>query len=155
MKKLWLIRKDHEAVSPVIATILMVAITVVLAAVLYVMVSGLLTGPGGGPRSLGVNVEKSGDGTQWVLTLANVPSGLTTTGTTLAVFKADGSVNLSATFLSAVSTATGGCIQFSGDGDTSVEVGERILMKSSVYPSGVKVQIADGVGILFSSTITG
>ena len=41
-----IIRKDEQAVSPVIATILMVAITVVLAAVLYVMVSGLLTGPG-------------------------------------------------------------------------------------------------------------
>lgn len=41
-----IIRKDEQAVSPVIATILMVAITVVLAAVLYVMVSGLLVGPG-------------------------------------------------------------------------------------------------------------
>ena len=40
MKKIWAIRKDAEAVSPVIATILMVAITVVLAAVLYVMVLG-------------------------------------------------------------------------------------------------------------------
>ena len=38
-----IIRKDEAAVSPVIATILMVAITVVLAAVLYVMVSGLIT----------------------------------------------------------------------------------------------------------------
>ncbi|MBE0519321.1 MAG: type IV pilin, partial [Thermoplasmata archaeon] len=38
MKRIWAIRKDAEAVSPVIATILMVAITVVLAAVLYVMV---------------------------------------------------------------------------------------------------------------------
>ncbi|TLZ54522.1 MAG: type IV pilin, partial [Methanobacteriota archaeon] len=37
------IQKDEAAVSPVIATILMVAITVVLAAVLYVMVSGLIT----------------------------------------------------------------------------------------------------------------
>jgi len=46
MKRSWLIRKDEEAVSPVIATILMVAITVVLAAVLYVMVTGLLAGPG-------------------------------------------------------------------------------------------------------------
>ncbi len=40
MKRIWAIRKDAEAVSPVIATILMVAITVVLAAVLYVMVLG-------------------------------------------------------------------------------------------------------------------
>jgi flagellin-like protein len=40
MKKMWKFRKDLKAVSPVIATILMVAITVVLAAVLYVLVSG-------------------------------------------------------------------------------------------------------------------
>lgn len=37
-------KKNEKAVSPVIGTILMVAITVVLAAVLYVMVSGI--GPG-------------------------------------------------------------------------------------------------------------
>jgi flagellin-like protein len=40
MKKAWSVRRNEEAVSPVIATILMVAITVVLAAVLYVMVLG-------------------------------------------------------------------------------------------------------------------
>ena len=40
MKNTWNIRKNNDAVSPVIATILMVAITVVLAAVLYVMVIG-------------------------------------------------------------------------------------------------------------------
>ena len=47
MRKSWIIRKDEKAVSPVIATILMVAITVVLAAVLYVMVTGLIGGGGG------------------------------------------------------------------------------------------------------------
>lgn len=41
MKKIWNVRKEKEGVSPVIATILMVAITVVLAAVLYVMVMGI------------------------------------------------------------------------------------------------------------------
>lgn len=46
MRKCLLVRKDERGVSPVIATILMVAITVVLAAVLYVMVTGLLAGPG-------------------------------------------------------------------------------------------------------------
>ncbi len=39
-------RAKDSAVSPVIATILMVAITVVLAAVLYVMVSGFTHSPG-------------------------------------------------------------------------------------------------------------
>ena len=38
-------RRKDSAVSPVIATILMVAITVVLAAVLYVMVGGVHTQP--------------------------------------------------------------------------------------------------------------
>jgi flagellin-like protein len=38
MKKVW--KKRMDAVSPVIATIIMVAITVVLAAVLYVMIIG-------------------------------------------------------------------------------------------------------------------
>ena len=52
MKKIWAIRKDSEGVSPVIATILMVAITVVLAAVLYVMVLGF----GGTTSTPGINV---------------------------------------------------------------------------------------------------
>lgn len=39
----------RRAVSPIIATILLVAITVVLAAVLYVLVSGLTHGPGAPP----------------------------------------------------------------------------------------------------------
>jgi flagellin-like protein len=41
MKKTWKTREEDSGVSPVIATILMVAITVVLAAVLYVMVVGI------------------------------------------------------------------------------------------------------------------
>lgn len=45
MKKIWK-QRSEEGVSPVIATILMVAITVVLAAVLYVMVIGLVDDDG-------------------------------------------------------------------------------------------------------------
>ncbi len=41
MKRRRFIRRDEEGVSPVIATILMVAITVVLAAVLYIMVMSI------------------------------------------------------------------------------------------------------------------
>jgi flagellin-like protein len=47
MKKLF---KNEEGVSPVIAVILMVAITVVLAAVLYVMVSGMMQSTETTPR---------------------------------------------------------------------------------------------------------
>src|SRR3989475_9337845 len=74
-----IIRKDEAAVSPVIATILMVAITVVLAAVLYVMVSGLLVGPGGGPQTIGVN--RQDNTVNWGLQISTVPAphALTTT----------------------------------------------------------------------------
>src|SRR5439155_22166806 len=62
-----IIRKDEAAVSPVIATILMVAITLVLAAVLYVQVSGLITGPGGTPQAMGGGVQPSSDGSNWIV----------------------------------------------------------------------------------------
>ncbi len=42
-------KKGKRGVSPIIATILLVAITVVLAAVLYILISGLTKGPGTTP----------------------------------------------------------------------------------------------------------
>lgn len=54
MRKNW---KDRKGVSPVIATILMVAITVVLAAVLYVMVMGF--GGDGGEQAPTVTTTKN------------------------------------------------------------------------------------------------
>jgi len=42
-------KKRQRGVSPIIATILLVAITVVLAAVLYILISGLTKGPGNTP----------------------------------------------------------------------------------------------------------
>src|SRR3989441_4698132 len=85
-----IIRKDEAAVSPVIATILMVAITVVLVAVLYVMVSGLLTPTGQGPRVMGVNIGRSGDGTNWTLLITTTPSGLTTSAVKLTITTSGG-----------------------------------------------------------------
>jgi archaeal type IV pilus assembly protein PilA len=42
-------KRPSRAVSPIIATILLVAVAVVLAAILYVLVSGLVHGPGSTP----------------------------------------------------------------------------------------------------------
>jgi flagellin-like protein len=42
-------RRNKRGVSPIIATILLVAITVVLAAVLYILISGFTKGPGNTP----------------------------------------------------------------------------------------------------------
>jgi flagellin-like protein len=49
MNRDWRRKRRQRGVSPIIATILLVAITVVLAAVLYILISGLTKGPGNTP----------------------------------------------------------------------------------------------------------
>jgi flagellin-like protein len=73
MKKMWKNRKD--AVSPVIATILMVAITVVLAAVLYVMVMGFGGNQSQTTPTITLTYQKSGSysgGSNYTFTVAAV-----------------------------------------------------------------------------------
>ena len=50
-------RQKKRGVSPIIATILLVAITVVLAAVLYILISGLTKGPGNTPLGTSLAVQ--------------------------------------------------------------------------------------------------
>ena len=142
-----IIRKDETAVSPVIATILMVAITVVLAAVLYVMVSGLITGPGGTPVAMGVSVT-TGDGTNWIMTISSTPSSKPYTTTSLSIFKPDGSNNLSATTLASLTSATGCSLSKVSSSATSIQVGDRILCKTTWYITDSQYQFSDGSTIL-------
>jgi flagellin-like protein len=57
--------RSSRAVSPIIATILLVAITVVLAAVLYVLISGLTHGPGSPPIEESFLIDSPVAGTCW------------------------------------------------------------------------------------------
>ena len=82
MRKIRNIRKD-DAVSPVIATILMVAITVVLAAVLYVMVMGMTHGPEQIQTPLGLNYQ-SKTSTAVNVMISSAPNGATTDGATIS-----------------------------------------------------------------------
>jgi flagellin-like protein len=54
-----IIGTKDKGVSPVIATILMVAITVVLAATVYLMVSGYMTGPSHPPLAASLFVTNT------------------------------------------------------------------------------------------------
>jgi len=76
MKKIWKLRRNAEAVSPVIATILMVAITVVLAAVLYVMVMGFSQGGGANTPSVAMDKAPIGSvvGAKYRVTLISITS---------------------------------------------------------------------------------
>lgn len=63
-------RKNDKAVSPVIATILMVAITVVLAGVLVVYLQTLPQGGGGAENPVGLSVAKNSAG-DWLITVSS------------------------------------------------------------------------------------
>lgn len=104
MKKVWKIRKDQEAVSPVIATILMVAITVVLAAVLYVMVAGLIGGGGTSRPAVTLDSARSTGTNSWKVAIADASQTVslgsykamlqrTTSGTTTTLVSATTVVN--------------------------------------------------------------
>jgi len=82
--KVW---KNKKGVSPVIATILMVAITVVLAAVLYVMVMGMMSGPGTVSEPLGM-YAKYVNPTNATVTINKAPPNAALSGSSIVVLNA-------------------------------------------------------------------
>jgi len=156
MKNVRLIREDESAVSPVIATILMVAITVVLAAVLYVMVSGLLTGPGNAPQLIGMS--RSDTSANWVLRVDSLPAqhALTTT-TFLMLWQVNSSIvnPPGQATLNALKTASGG-VQYLPVVSSAInlEVSALITISKTTYPNaGNQITIQDGSNVLWTGTI--
>ncbi len=124
-------KKGRRGVSPIIATILLVAITVVLAAVLYILISGLTKGPGNTPigsafaigtvaeATAGANyyynatVQSASSGMTWSNMIFQVQSSggsvITTGPTTVTVTNTAGSCNVAVyTFSSATWAAATG-----------------------------------------------
>lgn len=106
MKKIWAVRKDSEAVSPVIATILMVAITVVLAAVLYVMVLGFGTDTTQTPTT---TVSKTSITNGWRLTIGSLTDDVSWDA--IDVLMSDGTNTVTCTNVTAAAlTGTSGAV---------------------------------------------
>ena len=124
----WRKAKGKRGVSPIIATILLVAITVVLAAVLYILVSGYIGGTGSKPLTFSPSgstpsTATSSTGTSYYDTLAvSASTGLTTAEFGLKIAGVSGNViaplasasiqaSCSGTFVEAGvgSTAAGDC----------------------------------------------
>jgi len=129
----------------------------VLAAVLYVMVSGLLTPTGQGPRVMGVNIGRSGDGTNWTLLITTTPTGLTTSAVKLTITTGGGANtvvnNIAFSSLTSVNWNTNKA-QFIGSGGSTVIVGDRVVVSTTSYPPGYQVLIADSQGILYSHALS-
>jgi flagellin-like protein len=152
MKKIWAMRKETDGVSPVIATILMVAITVVLAAVLYVMVLGI-GGPGTTVPAIGTTKGSTATTITWTITAI---------GSGASVLKADVFVQLKninvATFnISSVTllTATGtqGFTYASAAGGNYLSVGDIFSVTRATtgaagpsYPTGSTLTLVTAGG---------
>ncbi len=140
---------EEAAVSPVIGTILLVAITVILAGVLYVMVAGILRPTDNAPRLMGIALEKSGDGKNWTLTVVSTPVGLSPSNILVSIFAPNGTRALLGG-LSALSYEADGAA-FTGTGP-SIAVGDRLLVNALRYPDYYQVQISDATAIYYSAT---
>ncbi|HZY70786.1 MAG TPA: archaellin/type IV pilin N-terminal domain-containing protein [Thermoplasmata archaeon] len=90
-------RSQKRGVSPIIATILLVAITVVLAAVLYILISGLTKGPGNTPIGTALALAKpvpatAGTGHWYNATVQSAGGGITLGSTNFAFATSTGTV---------------------------------------------------------------
>ncbi len=142
VKRVRLVRKDGSAVSPVIATILMVAITVVLAAVLYVMVSNYIT-PLGETRPL-VRFDPtvaltSGNATIEVVAASEPQFAPANYKVNLQVGAATGAAiampSVSGAFVSIVVDGTTYRVQWTDlGGDATVSGGDRFLVTGNGIP---------------------
>ncbi|HEV2166903.1 MAG TPA: archaellin/type IV pilin N-terminal domain-containing protein [Thermoplasmata archaeon] len=97
-------KKAKRGVSPIIATILLVAITVVLAAVLYVLISGLTRGPGNTPlgSAMAVSGATASSKSTWfneTISIQSASSGVTANSLKMELQASGGTI---ATFPTAV-----------------------------------------------------
>ena len=104
-----IINKEDKAVSPIIATILLIAITVVLAATLYTVLGGFTKGLSSGNPTASISfVESSPD--NYSLSVNSVSGNVSLSSVVLQVFNgtATGSINLGTAASSGTITLTGG-----------------------------------------------
>ena len=98
-------RKSEEAVAPVIATILMVAITVVLSAVLYAMIGGLV--PDDQKKQVFITATVGSNDKNWTVEVVDVTNGpVATSDVRILVTKGDASVGLKSTSVGDMASGT-------------------------------------------------
>lgn len=144
------LRKDIRAVSPVVATILLVAITVVLAATIYVMSSGFVGPTQDGPQYIGLVAEMRGG--NWTLTIVSVPAGLLPDSTYLLIRDGNLDLHLPRTSLSTLNRTNWATYHVHYDGSNpgvkEIAAGDRIDIDRSWFPAPSILEISDVSRIL-------
>ena len=158
-------RLKDSGVSPVIATILMVAITVVLAAVLYVMVSGFTHAP---PASQTAGLSESQNGNSYTVSVSSVSANnikltnlkIVITGASVASYdgsltwaNSSGSTNKldNGSVTIAVSILSGNSNTYLGTGDSFTLTASSATVAADI--SGATVTLYNGNSNLGSTTL--
>lgn len=143
MKRDW---KD-EGVSPVIATILMVAITVVLASVLYVMVIGMGTSQPKAQVPLGLNQQQR-NSTSITVFISSAPTSSLIWHSSISVTHNGIPIPANATIYSGNASLVGTYINDRWDldsNDTPYQTGMILIIKTSAITHGDIITIS-GIG---------
>src|SRR3990170_384783 len=147
------VRVDRRAVSPVIASILLVAITVILAAVLYVMVSGLLSSA---PAIDIMTFALEPRGENVSLQVVTVSPGKVPSQTYLLIRDASGNGLLPlrpwANFTFDRWAENKVLYQDANPAVEDIRPGDLLLLSIAAYPSGSTVFATDGANVLGSRT---
>lgn len=149
-----LLREDRRGVSPVIAVILLVAITVILASVLYLMVAGLFTPHNTTANYLGVNLSQSGNSAEWILSITSMSGNILQNDTTLTLVNTGGGTAFAATTLFLLEKVKNG-VQYVPEtwGPPAVSVGDRVVISETGYPAGTVFEFVGGTGVLATATL--
>ncbi|OGS51023.1 MAG: hypothetical protein A3K65_05915 [Euryarchaeota archaeon RBG_16_68_12] len=154
MKNVRSIRRDGHAVSPVIATILMVAITVVLAAVLYVMVSAFIIRP---PDIGTMTVSVRQRGQNWSVEVVQAQTNPVPASTFLLVKDPNGALRLARTPWASLTQASWGAnkafYQDANPADPTIRTGDSLLLSAAAYPAGSTIEISSDTTQLFSGLL--
>src|SRR3989441_4345642 len=106
--------------------------------------SGLITGPGGTPQAMGVGVQPSSDGSNWIVTVLSTPTGKLYASTTLAILYGERTAELTAPAFASFRAVLGCSLSKVSTTATAIQVGDRVLCKTSWYVNGSQYQISDG-----------
>jgi len=140
--------KNKEAVSPVIGVILMVAITVVLAAVLYVWVSGFMTAGGGGAAPTAALGTPTLVGTNYTVKVTSISAKIDEGKVTIFVMKNDvkqwsgGLGSAVTTLVNAASSSSGACY-IDNDGDDLLSTNDLIFVHGTLTTPAYTIVAGD------------
>jgi len=141
-------------VSPLVANLLKVGVVVALVVLLYVIVSGVIRAPAGGPS---MDFTLAPDNTNWSATLTVVPAERLPSGLYLLVRNGSGDIVLPRTSFENLTGARWALnlavYEDRNPGEPQVQAGDRLLLDRAAYPVGSVVEISDKWAVLTIRTL--